>query len=227
MTVKYPPAPWNLQGRAIQTLHLVDLENSRPFVPPELEIISILPGKTLGGTYISAYESGSILEYNELIVVAALVRYQGKIGAWISHIYVDNEDSVAGGREIWGLPKEMAEFIWEKDSVSVRQQERQLCRVRYKKEWFSFATWWQQPLNGDVFGGLESELLLFNSEFKSQFEIVNGNLEIPQESPFARLNLGQPWLILNCQNLELVAGVPKVVGTKASQGNPNLSNVAM
>ncbi|MBF2018775.1 MAG: acetoacetate decarboxylase family protein [Hydrococcus sp. C42_A2020_068] len=220
MTVKYPPVPWYLQGRAIQILNLVNIENSRPFVPPELEIVSLFPGKTLGGTYISTYESGSILEYNELIVVAALVRYQGKIGAWISHIYVDNEDSVAGGREIWGLPKEMAEFTWEKDSVSVRQQERQLCRVRYKKEWFSFATWWQQPFSGNVFGGLESELLLFKSELKSQLGIVSGNLEIPQESPFARLNLGQPWLILNCQNLELVAGIPKVVGTKFFQENP-------
>jgi acetoacetate decarboxylase len=25
---------------------------------------------------------------------------------------VDNPDSVAGGREIWGLPKELAEFSW-------------------------------------------------------------------------------------------------------------------
>jgi hypothetical protein len=227
MTVKYPPAPWKLQGHAIQTLNLVNIENSRTFVPPELEIVSVLPGKTLGGAYISAYESGSILEYNELIIVAALVRYQGKVGSWISHIYVDNEDSVAGGREIWGLPKEMAEFTWEKNSVSVRQQERQLCHLRYHKGLFSFSTWWQQPLSGDVFGGLESELLLFNSQFKSQLEIVNGNLEIPQESPFARLNLGQPWLILNCQNLGLVAGIPKVVGTKAPQVNSNPFNVTI
>jgi acetoacetate decarboxylase len=126
----YPQAPWKLQGYALQTLNAVNIEDSRSFVPPELEIISIFPGKTLGGVYLSAYESGSILEYNELIVVAALVSYKGKIGSWISHIYVDNEDSVAGGREIWGLPKEMAQFTWTSNSVSVSQQEKQLCSKR-------------------------------------------------------------------------------------------------
>jgi acetoacetate decarboxylase len=56
------------------------------------------------------------LEYSELIVIAGLVRYSGQIGGWVSHIYVDNADSVAGGRNIWGLPKELAEFIWEKNT---------------------------------------------------------------------------------------------------------------
>lgn len=207
----YPPAPWKLQGHALQTLHLVDINRSRTLIPSELEIVSLLPGKTLGGVYLSVYEAGSILEYNELIVVAALVRYQGKIGAWISHIYVDNLDSVAGGREIWGLPKEMAKFIWEKDRISVYQNDRQLCNLKYQKGWMSFSTWWQQGLSGDVFGKLDSELLLFTGQFKAQLEMVTGNLMIPSESPFARLNLGQPLIILNCQELELIAGIPKTV----------------
>jgi acetoacetate decarboxylase len=46
-----------------------------------------------------------VLEYNELIIIAAVLGYKGKFGAWISHIYVDNPDSVAGGREIWGYLK--------------------------------------------------------------------------------------------------------------------------
>jgi hypothetical protein len=213
----YPPAPWQLQGHAIQTLNLVNLENSRRFVPPELEIVSVFPGKTLGGVYLSAYESGSSLEYNELIVVAALVRYQGKIGSWISHIYVDNEDSVAGGREIWGLPKEMAEFTWKKERINVSQNNRQLCCLRYQKGLFSLSTWWRQSFNGDGFSGLESELLFFSGKFKSQLELIQGQLEIPQESPFAQLNLGQPFLTLNCQKLELLAGTPKVVGNKIPQ----------
>jgi acetoacetate decarboxylase len=210
----YPSAPWKLQGYALQTLNLVNIENARPFVPSELEIVSLIPGKTIGGIYLSAYQSGSILQYNELIVVPATVRYREKIGTWISHIYVDNEDSVAGGREIWGLPKEMAEFTWTKDSVNVRQNHRQLCDLRYQKEWFSLSTWWRQFLRGDVFGGLESDLLLFPGEFKSQLELVKGYLEISQDSPFAGINLGQPFLTVNCQQLELVAGEPKVVGKK-------------
>jgi acetoacetate decarboxylase len=207
----YPPAPWKLQGYALQTLHLVNIENSRPLIPPELEIVSPLPGKTLGGVYLSTYETGSILEYNELIVVAALVSYRGKVGAWISHIYVDNLDSVAGGREIWGLPKEMATFNWEKDKISVSQGDRELCNLKYQKGWLNLSTWWQQSFNGDVFGKLDSKLLLFTGQSKAQLEMVSGNLVIPSTSPFACLNLGQPLTTLNCQKLELVAGIPKAV----------------
>jgi acetoacetate decarboxylase len=71
--INYPSAPWYLQGYAIQTLQLVDTHQSRYCVPPELEIVSILPGKTLGSIYVSQYETGSIFEYNELIVVLAIV----------------------------------------------------------------------------------------------------------------------------------------------------------
>jgi acetoacetate decarboxylase len=214
----YPPAPWQLQGYALQTLQLVDVERASNWVPSELEIVSLLPGKTLGGIYLSSYETGSLLQYNELIVVAASVRDQGKIGVWISHIYVDNEDSVAGGREIWGLPKEMAEFTWEKDSVRVRQHNCELCHLHYQKGLFSFSTPGQIGFNGSGFSGLGTELMFFNSHFKSRVGLVKGSLEIPQESPFANLNFSQPWLTLNMQQLELLAGVPEIVGNKS----PNL-----
>ena len=212
--MSYPAAPWTLNGFAVQTLHLLDIRRSRIFVPSELEVVPVLPGHTLGGVYLSSYGSGSTLEYSELIVVAGLVRYQNKIGTWISHIYVNNEDSVAGGREIWGLPKEMAQFTWTNNSVSVHQKDQQLCHLDYRKDWFSFSTWWRQPLSGNVFGGLETELLLFNSKLEAKTGLLQGRLTIPSTSPLAKLHLNQPWAILDCQQLCVVAGVPETVGTK-------------
>ncbi|MEB3279252.1 MAG: acetoacetate decarboxylase family protein [Lyngbya sp.] len=94
----YPAAPWTLKGYALQTLQWVDVAKVRPLIPPQFNIISPWPNQTLGGLYISTYQSGSILQYNELIVSAGLVSYSGQWGGWISHIYVDDEDSVAGGR---------------------------------------------------------------------------------------------------------------------------------
>ena len=211
----YPPAPWTLKGYAFQTLQLVDIEQASKFIPSELEVIQLLPGKTLGSIYISSYD-GSLLKYNELIVVPGFVRHQGKFGGWISHIYVDNPDSVAGGREIWGLPKEMADFTWNNGSVRVSQNNRELCSLRYQKGLFNLSTWWQQQLSVGSFGGLGTELLFFDNQFKSQISLMQGKLEIPQQSPFASL-LDKPWLTLNLQQLELVAGVPKVVGNKAPE----------
>jgi hypothetical protein len=98
----YPPAPWTLIGYAVQTLQFVDTRQARCFVPSKLRIVSVLPGKTIGGVYLASYGPGSVLEYNELIVAAALTRHAGRSGFWISHIYVDDADSVAGVPQIMG-----------------------------------------------------------------------------------------------------------------------------
>lgn len=222
--MNYPQPPWNLKGYAIQTLNLLDVERSRQFIPAELEIVSVLPGKTLGGVYLSSYGEGSILQYNELIVVAGLTRYQNKIGSWISHIYVDNEISVAGGKEIWQLPKEMADFSWESDTnpnsakqgkVTVKQSDNLLCQLEFKKEWYQPSTWWQQKLAADAFSGLDTELLQFYNQFKCQFDWISGKVQIPESSPFAGLQLDRPSLTVRMNQLDLVAGKPKVIGQKS------------
>ncbi len=217
----YPPAPWKLQGYAIATLQLIDVARVRPLVPSELEIISVFPGKTLGGIYISSYGLGSVMEYNELIVVSAIANYAGKWGAWTSHIYVDNPNSVAGGREIWGLPKEIAEFSWEgSDSikasslgyrVTVGQGNCQLCSLSYSQQT------WALPLSlsGNVFSANISNLLFFKGEFQSRTSLIRGELEIPQYSPLVSLNLDRPWLTIACEDLRLIANAPEIVGNRA------------
>lgn len=62
------------------------------------------------------YEEGSTLRYSELVVWVA-VRHGWRVGALITHIYVDDAVSMRGGREIWGLPKELARFAWERDGL--------------------------------------------------------------------------------------------------------------
>jgi acetoacetate decarboxylase len=219
----YSPAPWHLQGYAVQTLQLIDVARVRPLVPSELEIVSVLPGKTLGGVYISSYGLGSVMEYNELIVVSAIVNYAGKWGAWISHIYVDNPNSVAGGRKIWGLPKELAQFSWEgNDSVkaaplgyrvTVSQANRQLCSLNYSKQNLAVPV----PFSGNVFSTDSRNLLLFKGEFQSRIGLIRGELEIPEESYFANLNLSQPLLTVACEDMRLIAGAPEVVGNIAAE----------
>ena len=80
LTMSYPQAPWTLQGCAYQTLQLLDCDRVRPLIPAELNLVSVFPGKTIGGVYLSNYSTGSVLEYSKLIVIAAFVSYGGKIG---------------------------------------------------------------------------------------------------------------------------------------------------
>ncbi|MCC5641659.1 acetoacetate decarboxylase family protein [Nostoc sp. CHAB 5824] len=210
--MSYPQAPWTLQGYAIQTLHLVNIDQVRPLIPLELEIISVWPGKTLASVYLSNYGSGSVLEYSELIVAPAVVNYQSKIGGWVSHIYVNNADSVAGGREIWGLPKELAKFTWEQGKfVTVHQENRKLCSLNYNQQ--SLA--WRQWLTASAFGTKGGDLLIFPAELESVLGLISSKLEIPGESPFSGIGLGQPWLTVRCEQMSLRIDAPKVVGQMA------------
>jgi hypothetical protein len=210
----YPQTPWTLQGYAIQTLQLLDVNRVRPLIPSQLNIISVLPGKTLGGVYLSYYGSGSVLEYSELIVIAGLLGYKGKFGGWVSHIYVDNPDSVAGGREIWGLPKEIAEFTWQQDNrVTVQQGNRTLCSLNYTRQGFG----WQQRLGASSFSALGSDLLIFPAEMDSRLGLISSKLEILSESPFAELNIGQPLLTVRADKMHLKVGAPAVVEKTAAE----------
>ncbi len=208
----YPMAPWSLQGYAVQTLHLVDTNRVRALIPPEFEIFSVFPGKTLGSVYLSNYQPGSVLEYSELIVAPAFVKYQGKIGAWVTHIYVDNSDSVAGGREIWGLPKELADFTWLDKRVAVQQGGNTLCTLDFdKKSWFN----WRQWLKGLSFSTKDANIMSFPAEFEFNIGFIGSKLEVPLESPFASLNLGAPLLSARSDNMILKVEAPQIVGARA------------
>ncbi|NES98277.1 MAG: acetoacetate decarboxylase family protein [Desertifilum sp. SIO1I2] len=203
----YPPSPWTLRGFGLQTVHLVDLDRVRSLIPHQLEIVSLFPGKTLGGIYLARYERGSTLEYNELIAVAAIVRSGWRWGGWISHIYVDNPDSVAGGREIWHLPKELAQFHWEgMNHVTVRQEGQILCSLQSSAVSFSL------PLSANlpVLSCANSSLFLFHGEFQGKTGWVDAGLSIPRESPLAALGLAKPWLSLSIPSLNFVAQTPTV-----------------
>jgi acetoacetate decarboxylase len=208
----YPTAPWNLQGYAVQTLNLIDTNRIRNLIPQEFEIVSVLPGKTVGGVYLSKYQPGSVLEYNELIVVPGLVKYQNQIGGWVSHIYVDNPDSVAGGREIWGLPKEMADFTWLLDKqIVVKQEDKILCSLEYNRQSL-FA--WRQWFGWSSFSTQKENVLSFPFEFEFKLGFINSKLVVPSESPLAILNFGSPLLTMRCDELDLKVDAPAIVGQR-------------
>lgn len=56
------------------------------------------------------YGPGGTMTYDELAVARIVRTPEGKIGASIPLIWVDSPASLAGGRALWGIPKELAEF---------------------------------------------------------------------------------------------------------------------
>lgn len=210
--MNYPQPPWTLKGDAFISLQLLDIAKVRPFIPKELNIISVLPGKTAGGVYLSKYSSGSVLEYSELIIIAGFLSYRGKFGGWVSHIYVDNPDSVTGGREVWGLPKELAQFTWTERSVTVSQENKLLCRLDYHRQNFGLPL----KLSASAFSCLSSNLSIFSALVEARFGLVSSKLEIPTTSPFASLNIGQPLLTVHSDRLNLLVDAPTTIGQTES-----------
>jgi hypothetical protein len=84
------------------------------------------------GVMLATYTGGT-LAYHELIVFARPFV--------VTEIYVDDERSRAGGREIWNLPKELADFDVGPGRFAVRRDGERLlsARVRRRRGWLPLA----------------------------------------------------------------------------------------
>ena len=100
----YPPAPWRMHGQLWVSLFRV-----RRGDHPERE-----PG--VYGVALVKYEEPSPLTYGELLV-AHVVETGGSPAKAVSitDIWVDSPASVAGGRELWAIPKDLCGFTHRSD----------------------------------------------------------------------------------------------------------------
>jgi hypothetical protein len=73
-------------------------------------------GRAVVGTAWVDYEPGSVLEYHELMV-AVLVHDGWRIRPSVTSIWVDSAASRTGGRQLWGVPKDLADFAIDETSV--------------------------------------------------------------------------------------------------------------
>ena len=102
--VTYPAAPWDMVGQLWLSIFKL-----REQVDSDA---GVRPAGTYGAAFVS-YEQGSPLTYSELLV-ARLVD-AGTYGKCVSitDIWVDSPASVAGGRELWAIPKGLCDFDLE------------------------------------------------------------------------------------------------------------------
>ena len=91
--VAYPAAPWPLVGQLFLTVFRLP------------EPVGDRPAGIHGAAFVS-YEEGSPLTYSELLVA----RPVGGSAVEIEQIWVDSPASMAGGRELWAIPKELCDF---------------------------------------------------------------------------------------------------------------------
>ena len=167
----HPPAPWHLNG--------------------EIVVVPALTGaRQIGGVMLANYTSGTLV-YRELIVFSHLTAR----GMVVSHIYVDDEQSMSGGREIWGLPKELATFEYGAGTFTARQGDMTLLHARLRRRRGGLPIVIPTPITspaGDTVG---------RARIKAAPALVE--LQIPHNSPFAYLGLAGRHLALAGDDLRL------------------------
>lgn len=186
--VAYPPPPWRLAGPAAIAIGLVDVEQARPFVPDDLEIVHVRPGRTAAAFVIADYQDRATLPYAELAVMAAMVRCRGVRGPWIGAIYVDSIPSLKGGREMWGMYKHLASFdrsFGDRNEVTVQSEGRHLATFA----WDAPARRWPAPAYVRGIGSVQGDRRRFTGRGLSRLGTTTISVDVAPDAPFAPLGL--------------------------------------
>ena len=173
----HPPPPWHLFGELIVVHALVQ-------------------ARALGGVLLANYTSGTLV-YRELIVFShATAR-----GMVVSHIYVDDEQSLSGGREIWGLPKELADFEYTPTRFAARQNGGTLLEAAIRRRPGRIPLLIPAPIVSDA------GATLGYARVKAAPALVT--IDVPPSSPFASLGLSGTRPALAGDDLDLTMPAPR------------------
>lgn len=101
----YPPGPYRFVNREFLIIsYRTDIEKLREVVPEPLEVTDPIvkyefirmPDSTGFGDYC---ETGQVIP----------VSYKGRKGGYVHCMFLNDEPPIAGGRELWGFPKKLAD----------------------------------------------------------------------------------------------------------------------
>lgn len=111
----YPPGPYRFVDREFFVItYRSDPDALQAVVPEPLEIAE----PVVKYEFIRMPDSTGFGDYTESGQVIPVV-YEGQPGSYVHAMYLNDDSPIAGGREIWGFPKKLAEpaLRIEKDTL--------------------------------------------------------------------------------------------------------------
>jgi acetoacetate decarboxylase len=100
----YPPGPYRFVNREFMIItYRTDPEKLRALVPEPLEVDEPL----VKYEFIRMPDSTGFGDYTETGQVIP-VKFQGRKGGYTHCMFLNDEPPIAGGRELWGFPKKLA-----------------------------------------------------------------------------------------------------------------------
>ena len=117
----YPPEPWYLGGDFLLSVFRLPVSRlpaaALQAIPADHSLVTVAGRATVGVTFVH-YTAGGVLAYEELLV-ALLVRKGARLRSTIPDIWVSSQSSMHGGRELWGIPKQLGDFKRDHDGPRI------------------------------------------------------------------------------------------------------------
>ncbi len=197
--VPYPPAPWRLDGRFWAGLFKTD---APVHLPDGLQHV-LGPHRLV--VMLVRYREGT-LRYDEL-VVGVLARRGFRFGLHVPYIWVNDPASLWGGRRIWGLAKERADFTWEGDTVRVTDAAGPIATVTFdQRSAWRLPVWLPAPFLGRRDGGWAFTVATL------QARVVRTGLHVCEWSPRFPYRVGEtPVFAVAAPTFRMTIPPPKIL----------------
>lgn len=194
----YPPEPWDLYGHAYVGTWLVPRADLPAPHSPATTPITIF-GRGIVAAAFFVYEEPSPLRYDE-IMATVLVRDGWRLRVSITHIWVNSPASLHGGRELWAIPKELADFDVVPHASYVAQGIGALLLRRVRR------LPWRLPAGFRIAQDRAGTLLVSPVSGRMRFGVAGARWSFDADGPLGFLHGRRPLLTLAIHPFRLLFG---------------------
>ena len=194
----YPAEPWDLHGHAYVGIWLLPRGLAPEPSAPATRTVTIF-GRAIVCAAFFVYEEPSPLTYDE-IMATVLVREGWRPRVSITHIWVNSVASRDGGRQLWAIPKELADFEVAQHSSYAAQGIGSLAIRRVRR------LPWRVPLGFRIAQDQSGTLLVSPVTGRIRFGLAAARWSLAGDGPLGFLNGHRPLLTIACRPFHLLFG---------------------
>ena len=194
----YPAEPWDLHGHAYVGVWLLPRDRAPEPHSSATRTVTIL-GRAIVCAAFFVYDEPSPLTYDE-IMATVLVRDGWRPRVSITHIWVNSAASRDGGRELWAIPKELADFEVAPHSSYAAQGIGSLTLGRVRR------LPWRLPLGFRIAQDRNWALLVSPVAGRVRFGHATARWSLAGDGPLAFLAGRKPLLTLAVRPFHLLFG---------------------
>ncbi|MBD8870041.1 acetoacetate decarboxylase family protein [Nocardioides sp. MJB4] len=168
-------------------------------------------GESLVVTAFVDYAEGGLLAYHELLA-AVVVRHGRGLALSITDIWVDSPESLAGGRALWGIPKDLATFEMAEPGVSEARVDGVLLSAASSRPRRGPTVPVPRVLRGRVVQTLAGSTVSTRITAGGRISRATAEWSFPPTGPLAWLGTRQALLSVSAEDFALTFG-PKLSGS--------------